>query len=233
MDFQAMINSPILWVLSSLMVIASVGQSLVFLRTSIQEAERIGIERQRYRAGMRSAVITAIGPSFSPVITLLSMVAVIGGPTTWMRLCDVGAARTELAVVAIAAGEAGAEVGAASFGATAFSYSLWAMALNNLGWLVVVLLLTHKMSGIVVAMNEKFDPKWVKLMMGGTTLGLFAYLLANQLVGKTGVKWAAAVISGAAMLILNTTCKKHQRIVELSLGISMLVGMFATQLIFD
>ena len=103
MDFQAMINSPILWVLSSLMVIASVGQSLVFLRTSIQEAERIGIERQRYRAGMRSAVITAIGPSFSPVITLLSMVAVIGGPTTWMRLCDVGAARTELAVVAIAA----------------------------------------------------------------------------------------------------------------------------------
>ena len=178
MDFQAMINSPGLWIASSVMVIATMVQALVFFRTSLKEAHEIGIERQRYRAGIRSAIITSIGPSFSPVIVLLSMVAVIGAPTTWMRLCDVGAARTELAVISLAAGMAGAEVGTESFGTTAFSYSLWAMALNNLGWLVIVLLLNHRMSGIVVKMNEKLNPKWVKLLMGGATLGLFAYLLS-------------------------------------------------------
>ena len=169
--FQQMINSPGLWITSGVMVIASVLQAFIFFRTSLKEAKELGIERQKYRAGIRSAVITSIGPSFSPVIVLMSMVAVLGGPTTWMRLCDVGAARTELAVVSLAAGLAGTEVGSASFGSTAFSYSLWAMALNNLGWLVIVLLLTHRMSGIVVKMNTKFDPKWVKLLMGGATLG--------------------------------------------------------------
>ena len=106
MDFQAMINSPGLWIASSVMVIATMVQALVFFRTSLKEAHEIGIERQRYRAGIRSAIITSIGPSFSPVIVLLSMVAVIGAPTTWMRLCDVGAARTELAVISLAAGMA-------------------------------------------------------------------------------------------------------------------------------
>ena len=231
MDFQAMINSPGLWIASSVMVIATMVQALVFFRTSLKEAHEIGIERQRYRAGIRSAIITSIGPSFSPVIVLLSMVAVIGAPTTWMRLCDVGAARTELAVISLAAGMAGAEVGTESFGTTAFSYSLWAMALNNLGWLVIVLLLNHRMSGIVVKMNEKLNPKRVKLLMGGATLGLFAYLLTNQLVGKTSIKWAAAILSGVIMLVLTTAFKKHQRIQELALGISMLGGMFLTQAI--
>ena len=229
--FMELINSPGLWITSGVMVVTSIVQALVFFTTSVKEAKAIGIEKKRYIAGIRSAVITSIGPSFSPVIVLMSMVAVLGGPTTWMRLCDVGAARTELSVVSLAVGLAGTEVGAASFGSTAFSYSLWAMALNNLGWLVVVLLLTHRMSGIVTKMNEKFDPKWVKLLMGGATLGLFAYLLTNQLVGKTSIKWVAAIISGAIMLTLTTVFKKNQRIQELALGIAMLGGMFLTQAI--
>ncbi len=64
MDFQAMINSPGLWIASSVMVIATMVQALVFFRTSLKEAHEIGIERQRYRAGIRSAIITSIGPSF-------------------------------------------------------------------------------------------------------------------------------------------------------------------------
>ena len=74
MDFQEMINSPGLWIASSIMVIASVVQAFVFLRASLKEANHLGIERSKLRAGMRSAVITSIGPSFSPVIVLLSMV---------------------------------------------------------------------------------------------------------------------------------------------------------------
>ncbi|MEI3362017.1 MAG: DUF5058 family protein [Oscillospiraceae bacterium] len=59
-------------------------------------------------------------------------------------------------------------------------------------------------------MNKKLNPKWVKLLMGGATLGLFAYLLTNQLVGKTSIKWAAAVLSGVIMLVLTTAFKKRQ-----------------------
>ena len=153
MDMNAIINSPMLWILSSLIVIASVAQALIFLKNSLKEAERLGIDRSRRRAGMRSAVLTSLGPSLAPVVSVLALIAVIGSPTTWMRLCDVGAARTELGVVSLMADITGAEVGGASFDLQAFVHSLWGMALNNLGWLLVVFLLIHRMDKVVTWMD--------------------------------------------------------------------------------
>ncbi len=225
------INSPGLWIASAFLVLVSVSQSILFFRASLKEAKAIGIEKSRITAGIRSATITALGPSLSPVIVLVSMIAVIGAPTTWMRLCDVGAARTELAVASIAATAAGTELGAESFGMQAFTYVLWAMALNNLGWLLVVFVLNHRMSGVVSKMYATMDAKWVKLLMGGATLGLFAYLINNQLINKAPIKWVTALIAAALMIILTTVFKKHQRIQELALGIAMLGGMFITQAI--
>lgn len=225
------INSPGLWIASAFLVLVSVSQSILFFRESLKEAKAIGIEKSRINAGIRSATITALGPSLSPVIVLVSMIAVIGAPTTWMRLCDVGAARTELAVASIAATAAGTELGAESFGMTAFTYALWAMALNNLGWLFIVFVLNHRMSGVVTKMYSTMDAKWVKLLMGGATLGLFAYLINNQLINKAPIKWVTALIAAALMIILTTVFKKHQRIQELALGIAMLGGMFISQAI--
>lgn len=232
MDYSSIINSPLLWVLSSLMVIASVSQAIVFLRNSLREAENLGIEKARRLASVRSACITSLGPSLSPVVSVLALVAVIGSPTTWMRLCDVGAARTELGVVSLMADLAGAEVGAKSFGMTAFSYSLWGMALNNFGWLIIVFLLIHRMNKVVSWMDAKYDPKWIKILMASSTMSLFAYLLGNQLYAFDMKKWTAAALGGGMMLIMATVFKKHQRMQELALGLSLIFGMLVTQAIF-
>lgn len=232
MSTEAIINSPLMWILSSLMVIASVSQAIVFLRSSLKEAERLGIDRERRIASMRSAAITAVGPSLSPVVSVLALVAVIGGPTAWMRLCDVGAARTELGVVSLMANLTGVEVGSSALDLTTFSYSLWGMALNNFGWLFVVFVLVHRMGKVVSWMDAKYDPKWVKVLMSAATMGLFAYLLTNQLYSFnwTG-KWLPAALSAAMMLVLTQVFKKKQRLQELALGISLVFGILVTQAI--
>ena len=228
-----MINSPGLWIVSSFLVIISVVQAIVFMKSALKEASNLGIERKGIKAAIRSASVTAIGPSLSPVITLLSLVAVIGAPTTWMRLCDVGAARTELGVISLTSNLSGVEVGSAAFGAEAFSYALWGMALNNLGWLLVVFILGHRMRGIVEKMNVKYNPTWVKKLLAGATVGLFAYLLSNQIKTFEIPKLTPAVISAIVMLVLTTLFKKNQRLQELSLGIAMLIGMFGTQIVLS
>ncbi|MDN9332458.1 DUF5058 family protein [Clostridioides difficile] len=233
MKFQEMINSPGLWIVSSFLVIISVIQAIVFMKSALKEASNLGIERKGIKAAIRSASVTAIGPSLSPVITLLSLVAVIGAPTTWMRLCDVGAARTELGVISLTSNLSGVEVGSAAFGAEAFSYALWGMALNNLGWLLVVFILGHRMRGIVEKMNVKYNPTWVKKLLAGATVGLFAYLLSNQIKTFEIPKLTPAVISAIVMLVLTTLFKKNQRLQELSLGIAMLIGMFGTQIVLS
>ncbi|HBF4243694.1 TPA: DUF5058 family protein [Clostridioides difficile] len=233
MKFQEMINSPGLWIVSSFLVIISVVQAIVFMKAALKEASNLGIERKGIKAAIRSASVTAIGPSLSPVITLLSLVAVIGAPTTWMRLCDVGAARTELGVISLTSNLSGVEVGSAAFGAEAFSYALWGMALNNLGWLFVVFILGHRMRGIVEKMNMKYNPTWVKKLLTGATVGLFAYLLSNQIKTFEIPKLTPAIILAIVMLVLTTLFKKNQRLQELSLGIAMLIGMFGTQIILS
>jgi hypothetical protein len=236
MEFQELINSPGLWLASSIMVIAVVIQAYVFLRAALAEARKVGMARERYISGLRSAVITAIGPSFSPVIVLLSLIAVIGAPTAWMRLNDIGAARTELAMVSLASGLVGGEVGTASFGVEAFTYAIWGMALNNMGWILVSLICVHRMSRIVERLYAKYNPGWIRLLMSGTIIGLFAYLLSNQITapmlkGQYG-KLCAGFVAAVTMLIITRLLAKHQRMQELALGIAMLAGMLTAQAMF-
>ncbi|GHU04384.1 hypothetical protein FACS1894205_2520 [Alphaproteobacteria bacterium] len=236
MEFKDLINSPGLWIASSFMIIAIVVQSIVFLRASMREADRIGLERKRYIGGIRSAIITAIGPSLSTVIVLLSLLTVMGGPTTWMRLNDIGAARTELAMISMSAKLVGAQVGTESFGEQAFTYAIWGMALNNMGWILVTLLCVHNMSKIVDKLYAKYNPAWIRLLMAGTIIGLFSYLLSGQITapmlrGQYG-NLCAGFVSAITMLIISRVFGGNQRLQELALGIAMVTGMFTAQGIF-
>lgn len=227
MDLNSIINSPGMWIASGIMVFVVAAQSCIYLRAAFKEAERLNIPKSKCFAGMRSAVITAIGPSMSPVIVLFALVAILGAPTTWMRLNDIGSARAELAMVTLASQLLGVDPQGATFDLTAYTYSLWGMALNNVGWMVVTLLLTHRMSKMVMRLNKKYNPDWIKLLMSGATVGLFAFLLSGQLINASTDKWYSAFFAAISMLVISRVLKKYQRLQELGLGISMLIGMFA------
>ena len=77
MDFQSMINSWGMWIASSFLVIISVSQAVVFMRAALKEATSLGIDEKKRKAAIRSACITAVGPSLSPVITLLLRLLVL------------------------------------------------------------------------------------------------------------------------------------------------------------
>ncbi|SMB90547.1 protein of unknown function [Desulfonispora thiosulfatigenes DSM 11270] len=239
MELQSIINSPGLWIASSFMVIIIFGIALIYFRLALKQAEKLGISKELNRSAIRSAAITSIGPSFSSVIVLLSLIAVIGAPTAWMRLNDVGAARTELSMVSIASGLLGIDPSSADFGVQAFSYSIWAMALNNLGWFVVALVLTSRMGRAVNKLNQTYDPKWISLLMLGATFGVTGFLLSNQIISKlllVDVPFLQrmggllpAIVSACVMLIISRVFKKQKRLQELSLGIAMLVGILVAQ----
>ena len=73
MEFKEIINSPGMWIASSIMIITIIVESAVFLKAGIDEAKRMGIPKERWMAGIRSAAITAVGPSFAPVIIMMAL----------------------------------------------------------------------------------------------------------------------------------------------------------------
>lgn len=231
MNLQTVMNSPGMWIASSVMVLVVVVQSALFMREGFKAAKELGIPRSECVKGMRAAMITAIGPSLAPVVILLALLAVLGGPTTWMRMNDIGAARTELAMSALAAKVAGVEIRSAAFDLRAFSYALWGMALNNAGWMIVALIFVKRMNGAISKMNQKYDPRWVKLFLTGAAIGLFAFLWSAPLL-KGGGNLTAGLVSFVAMFAISKYAGKYPRLQEPALGIAMLIGMFTAAYFF-
>ena len=227
MDFKAVINSPGMWIASSFMVIIIVLQSALFFRKALQAAKELNISRERYMSGIRSAAITSIGPSMGPVVILLALMAILGAPTTWMRMSDIGAGRTELAVAALATKVIGVDLQSPQFGLTAFAYALWGMAFNNMGWMTVSLFATCRMDAVIKKINQKYDVKWVKMLMAAAIMGLFGSILSGAVVNKSSGNVIAAAAAAASMLLISKfVVKRFPRMAELALGISMLIGMF-------
>lgn len=232
MDFIQVINGKGMWIASSLMVIVVILQSGIFFAEALSESKKLGLSQNHCIKAVRSAIITSLGPSLAPVVVLMALIPVLGAPTTWMRVCDIGAAETELAIATMSANVIGVDIRSAAYDIRAYSYSLWGMALNNLGWLLFTLLFTHQMSGGLQKLNEKYDPNWIKYLMAGAALGLFGYLLAGQMItkGTIGVKMGhlyAGAIAGIAMFALSKIGKKYSAIREPALGIAMVIGMLS------
>ena len=182
MNLQTVMNSPGMWIASSAMVLVVLIQSMLFLREGFKAADKLGMPRSSCIKGMRAAMITAIGPSLAPVVILLALLAVLGGPTTWMRMNDIGAARTELAMSALATKVINVDMRSAAFDLKAFSYAIWGMALNNAGWMLVALIFVKRMNSAIGKMNQRYNPAWVKLIMTGAAIGLFASLWSPALI---------------------------------------------------
>lgn len=231
MNLASVMNSPGMWIASSIMVIVVVVQSILFLREGFRGAKELGIPHSECIKGMRVALITAIGPSLAPVIILLALIAVLGAPTAWMRLNDIGAARTELAISALSTKLVGVELKPGALDLKAFSYATWGMALNNVGWIVIALIFVGRMNTAIKTINQKYDPRWINLLMVGASIGLFAYLLSTNLI-KGGGNLVAGVVSFLSMYLISKYAGRYQRLQELALGIAMLIGMFVAAALF-
>ena len=232
MNITEIQNSFGLWMCSAVMVGIILVQAVLFLMASRKEARKLGIDPQRQKKGIRSTIVTSIGPSFALCVMLITLMASLGAPTAWMRLNDVGSGRSELAIAGMVEDMVTAAEGTAEWDMQNFSYAIWAQGIDVAGWLLGGILTIVIGKKLLEKMNEKLDVKWVRMLMGGCLVSLFTYLLANQIYGKTAPYICAAIIGGITMFIMNLLFKKNKRLQEVSLGIAILAGAGLTGIIF-
>lgn len=99
------------------------------------------------------------------------------------------------------------------------------MSVNGLGWLLVVVLFTHRMEKLRQKIGGG-DSKWVSILAAAATLGLFGYLSAPNILAGGGK--LAAVLGGAlSMALLSSLSKKINWLKEYALGFALIIGMVA------
>lgn len=226
-DVSVLKNGLGMWITCGIMIVIIVVQALLFLRTSRKEADRLQISKEKQKESVRSALITSFGPGCALVVMCLALMVTMGGPSSWMRMADVGSGRSEMAVATMVQDMA---AGAANYDLSVFTYGLWAQAIHVGGWLLGPLIMISCMGKATEKINQKLDPRWAKLLMGGALVSLFSYLLTNQVYGKATPFTVSAIVGALSMLVLNKVFSKNRRMQEFSLGISMILGLLAAVL---
>ena len=236
MDYLAISNLPIFWLLASLTVIVSAVQTILFVRQANKATRECHLDPQLPKQAFKIGLISAIGPACGVFIVMVGLMSAIGGPIAWLRLSIIGAAATELAAATMGATASGVTLGGEGYTLTVLAVSWFAMALNGAGWLVFTGVATPALEKLRDKMSGG-DIGWLAAMSAACSIGIFGYLNANQMIGAGGsvaVGPAIAVLTGALSMmgISHFIVPKHPKLAEYSLGIAMIIGI-ACAIVYD
>lgn len=223
MDILKVANEWGVWIAASFMVALCVIQAYLYYKQLFIAAKTVNVSEKQLKQAFKTGAVTAIGPVIAIFIIMVGLMSVIGAPMAWMRLSVIGAAPTELTAAQVGADAVGVPFGGEGYDLHAMAISWWTMAINGVGWLVLVGLFAHKLEDI----REKVaggDIKWLGILSSAAMIGVFGYLNSRNIIAKGG-PLTAAIAGGIAMVILLQIAKKIPIIKEYTLGIAMLIGM--------
>ena len=236
MDYLAISNLPIFWLLAGVTVIVSAVQAILYVRQANKATKECHLDPQLPRQAFKIGLISAIGPACGVFIVMVGLMSAIGGPIVWQRLSIIGAAATELSAATMGATAAGVTLGGEGYTLTVLAVSWFAMALNGAGWLVFTGVATPALEKLRDKMSGG-DMGWLAAMSAACSIGIFGYLNANQMVSSgpsIAVGPTVAVLTGALSMmgIGRFIVPKHPKLAEYSLGIAMIVGI-ACAILYD
>lgn len=217
-------NLPIIWVLCGITVLISALQAFLYVRQCNKTTKEAGLSPSLPKEAFKIGFISAIGPALGVFIVMVGLMASIGGPMAWLRLSIIGAAATELSAANVGADAMGVQLGSEQYTLMALAVSWFTMALNGAGWLLFTGVATPSLETLRNKVSGG-DMKWLVVLSGACSLGIFGYLNAGEIM--KGMGNTIAMLTGAIgmVAVVKTICKKHPKLMEYSLGIAMIIGM--------
>ena len=228
-------NGGVLWLLTILILALVVGQALAFLVMSLRFSDRFGIVTpDEKRTIYKTAAINSVGPAIAVVFVAISLIALVGGPVTLMRVGVIGSATFELYAANQGALAAGAKIGTDSYTLTAFTASVWAMTLGGMGWLITAFFFTRRL-GRAQTSIRKSNPALLLTLSALTPIAVFGVLAVGTFLQKKGFSdmsiktdsLVAVLAAALGMILLRMLGRSMPWIREWALGFSLVTGLIA------
>ncbi|MFV0245201.1 MAG: DUF5058 family protein [Qingshengfaniella sp.] len=226
-------NGAVLWLLALIIITVVVVQATLYLRMTLSFSDKYNILTTEERKVIyKTAAINSIGPAVAIFFVAVSLVAMVGGPVTLMRIGVIGSAIFEFVAADLGAKAVGAQLGTDSYDLTAFATSVWVMTLGGMGWLVTTLVMTRTLDKAQDKMSVS-NPNLIKAIGSATPVAIFFTLAANAAISKQWLsniridydELAAIIVSAACMIILTKAGKHRAWLREWSVGFSLVAGL--------
>ncbi|SEP00828.1 protein of unknown function [Halogranum amylolyticum] len=218
-------NSTWLWLATVPVVLVVLLQAGLFLQRAWKNGNEMGLSDEQLKTGLKTGVISAIGPAVAVLAGMLALIATVGGPVAWMRLSVIGSVAFELPAAELGVSQFGYSLGDDGISEQAYATAVWSMTLGGTGWLLVSALGTPHMEKVRQRIGGGKE-KLIPIISSAAMLGAFAYFLTGEVTAGTPETGSVAA-GGLAMLgLLQVADKKDvQWIREWALGIAMVVGL--------
>ena len=199
MDYLEIANSPVMWAACTPAIVLVLVQAAMFTKKAMKDGKRMGITDEQFKTAISASFTASIGPSIVILIGMVSLLASVGGPLSWMRLAYIGSVTFELGAADKAATAAGAQLGTSSMTAEVFACCAWVMCICCLGWIIVSALFTDKMD-VLRAKASGGSPEKLAIISAGGTMGAFSYMTFDRAF-PLNVQTYAAVIGFVVMFV--------------------------------
>jgi len=230
------VNSPILYLLAGIIILAVLAQSVFFLVKAWKRGLQIGMDRAKLRRIAVSAGVFTIAPALAIVISVITLAKDLGVPLPWLRLSVVGSLSYETIAATNAESAMGLTFGQTT-GLTGTQYvtiaSVMTLSIMVGIWLVPVV--CKRLQGGMSSL-EKRDKKWADVFQIAMFIGVIAAFVGFVFCDVSDVFRGSAAglipvcvmaVSAIVMCISGVLVKviKAPWISDYALPLSLIVGM--------
>ncbi len=229
------VNSPILFVLVGIIVLAVLGQSVYFLVRALKRAKEIGMEKSTIKKTIGSAAVFTIAPAVAILVGVVALSKSLGIALPWLRLSIIGSITYETVAANNALQALGLAAGSQITDPDVFITVLWVMTVGIAAGLVFVPFVTKKIQSGISKIGMK-DKKWGEIFNNAMFLGMISAFLGyvfcdvtNVFKGDTSglIPVCVMAVSAVIMIICGglSTKFKIRWLTDYALPLSLVGGM--------
>ncbi len=234
MEFS--VNSPIIFILVGVLILAVLAQSIYFLRKALRRGRELGMDPAKLKKTMTTAAVFTIAPAVAIVIGVMTLSKDLGIPLPWLRLSVVGALTYETVAATNAESAMGLVFGQVS-GLTAgqFVTITLVMTLSIMVGPWLCPLLAKRLQNGMLRMEGR-DKRWSELFINAMFIGMISAFLGYVFCDVLDVAKGSAAglipvcvmaVSALIMALCGTAMKKlgWKWMGDYALPISLVLGM--------
>ena len=230
------VNSPILFVLAGIIILAVLLQSVFFLVRAVRRSKEIGMDQQKLRKTMVTAGVFTIAPAVAIVISVITLSKDLGLPLPWLRLSVVGSLSYETIAATNAESAMGLTFGQVSaLTASQYVTIAWVMTISIMLGIWLVPLIGKKLQGGMTKIENR-DKRWGDILSSALFIGMIAAFLGyvfSDVMNVTHGDFSGLIpvlvmlTSAVVMVICGVAAMRTKKrwIQDYALPISMLCGM--------
>lgn len=206
-------------------------QATLFLRHALRFNSKHHLyTSEDLREVVKVSAIGTIGPAFSAMIVVLSLIPIVGPVVTYMRTGVIGAADFELLNANIAVESMGLSFGDANFTEAAFTVAIFGMTVASAPYFIHLLITCKPMDKAMIKASQK-KRSFIPMLSMGAEMGFIGYWALEQ-GSASAANTATIIVSLICSLLVGVIAQKsnHPKLKEWTMAIAMVCGMIGGEI---